>query len=252
MRSNQPPRESEGSPRRSPWCSLRRSLQLLILLGAATACSTNTPVRAPHINNEPMPESPPAAVYKIETGDLLSIRFYGNSELDEEQPVRPDGRISLPFVGQVEAAGLTPGELEKALVSLYERELVSPQITVIVREFQESRYFVGGEVGAQGAYSMSGRLTLLQAIQEAGGFLPSARRQQVILIRMNPDGTRFGRAINVRAAQTGKDPNSDVFLQPADVVFVPRSRIANIGLFIESYIRDILPIRPDSLVVSGN
>ena len=189
----------------------------------------------------PTPEPVP---YRMQTGDLLAIKFYNNPELDDEQPVRPDGKISLPFVGQVSAGGRTPGELENDLAERYTGELASPQVTVIVREYSPQRYFIGGEVDNAGTYEIHGPITLAQALQEAGGLLESARRQQIILIRPDGSGSRVGFAIDMKKVLSGEAPEQIVYVQPQDVVFVPRSKISNVNLFVQQYIRGVLPTVP--------
>jgi len=184
------------------------------------------------------------APYRLQVGDDLSIRFYSNPELDQDVVVRPDGMISVPYLDDVQAAGLTPAELDARLTKAYTGELATPQITVIVRSFSGNKVFIGGEVGSQGVIPLSGGLTLYQAIQEAGGFLPSAHLRQIIVIRKGPDGRPVGHAVDLKPVQTGENPGNDVLLQPYDVVFVPRSKIANVGLFVKQYIREALPVSP--------
>jgi protein involved in polysaccharide export with SLBB domain len=85
-------------------------------------------------------------------------------------------------------------------------------------------------------------MTLYQAIQRAGGLLETAHRAQIILIRKGPDGVPVGRAVDIRPIQRGADPALDMPMQPLDMVFVPRSKIAEVDLFVKQYIRDALPI----------
>ncbi len=210
----------------------------------AAGCSFNTPNQAPALTDPAELPAPQPPAYRLMAGDQLSLKFYNNPELDDEQPVRPDGLISLPFVGQVKAGGLTPDELERELVRRYTGELATPQVTVIVKAYAPQRYYVGGEVGSQGAYPLHGPLTLAQAIQEAGGFLSTARRTQVLLIRADAQGTYRGFAIDMKQVLSGERPDYSITLQPQDVVFVPRSQIANVNLFVEMAVRGVLPVVP--------
>jgi protein involved in polysaccharide export with SLBB domain len=180
----------------------------------------------------------------LQVGDLIAIKFYQNPDLNEDVVVRPDGKISLQLIGDVTAAGREPAALAADLEQAYLRELARPRISVIVREPRAHRVWVGGEVGKQGVVPLSGGLTLFQAIQEAGGFLTTAHRKQIILIRKGPDARPVGYAMDVRPVASGERPDEDVFLQPCDVVFVPMSKIANVNLFVKQYIRDLLPIVP--------
>ena len=101
--------------------------------------------------------------------------------------------------------------------------------------------YVGGEVSKPGAVPLTANLTLVQAIQEAGGFLETAHLSQVVLIRRAADGQPSGYAVDVRPVIGGTAPGEDVPLQPFDVAFVPRSKIADVDLFVKQYIRDVLP-----------
>jgi protein involved in polysaccharide export with SLBB domain len=219
----------------------------LVLLGSLpflAGCAAQTPIEAPPLSAEPLPGPVAPEEYRLEVTDLLSIRFYGNPELDDEQPVRPDGMISLPFIGQLKAAGLTPAELEDKLEELYQGELASPQVSVIVRQFVDRVVYVGGEVGQQGVLQLRGSLSLLQAIQQAEGFLRTARRKQVLVVRRYPDGTHAARSIDMRPSLQGSDQSADILLQHGDVVFVPRTKITNVNIWVEQYVRGLLPQLP--------
>jgi protein involved in polysaccharide export with SLBB domain len=232
---------------------LQRGLILLAaaVLGLAAGCVQYTPVGAPYITDQPLPSGGPSA-YKLAAGDLLTIKFWGNAELNEDVPIRPDGGISLAYVGEVQAAGRTPAELDAELVRLYTGELARPRISVLVRDFGSQRVYVGGEVAKPGVIVVKGSLTVMQAVQEAGSFLPSARRKQVVLIRTDTDGKRLARSIDLRPVVSGEKPEQDVRLQALDVVFVPRTRINNVDLFMEYYVRQVLPVSPGlGFVVGG-
>ncbi len=230
-------------------------LAVLGALGALAACTTYTPVGAPYITDQPLPP-PTAAPYQMMAGDLLSIRFYGNPELNEDVPIRPDGAISLPLIGDVQAAGLSPADLNAELTRRFTGELRSPHVVVIVKEFGAQRVWVGGEVSKPGMIQMRGRLSLFAALQEAGGLLPTARRQQIVLIRPAPagagDGKPIGRTIDIRQVASGAAPGMDVTLQAQDVVFVPRNRISDLDVFVDQYIRQLLPITPGFGFYVGN
>lgn len=212
-----------------------------VILGVA--CAGRTPIHAPELESHPLPLSDPGT-YALQVGDQLAIKFWAVPELDQELVIRPDGRISLPFIDEVQAAGMTPAQLDDDLTRLYATELKNPQITIIVRQSLGNRVFVGGEVTQQGPVPIIGELTLMQAVQQAGGFLPSARRRQVLLIRTAPDGTRLARSLDIRPALSGARPDFDPRLQTADIVFVPRTKINNVDLFVDQYINRVVPIGP--------
>jgi polysaccharide export outer membrane protein len=223
---------------------------LLAVLPALSGCTTYTAVGAPTIAEQPLPPAD-ATPYRMMPGDLLQIRFYGNAELNEEVPIRPDGGISLPFVGDVKAAGVSPSDLGQDLVRRYTGELRNPQVVVVVKEFGGQRVWVGGEVSHPGMIPIRGPITLFGALQEAGGLLPSARRKQIVLIR--PDGGRpIGRTIDIRPVASGANPELNVQLQALDVVFVPRNHISNVDVFVDQYFKQLLPITPGLGLTVGN
>lgn len=222
--------------------ALGATIGLCIAAGLLTGCAARTPVAAPLLSVEPLPPLGPVE-YRLQAGDLIAVRFWGSQELDEEVRVRPDGRVSLPFVDDIGAAGRTPAELDALLESHYASELRDPHITVIVREASPPRAFIGGEVGIQGAVELAESTTLFQAIQQAGGFTTTARRRQVVLIRSFPDGARQARAIDLRPVLSGAAPERDPRLAQGDIVFVPRTRIENVNLFVDQYIDDIVPLQ---------
>jgi protein involved in polysaccharide export with SLBB domain len=206
---------------------------------ALAGCSTSEPLRPAALAElEPAAGAP----YLLQRDDQIAVKFYRSPELNEDVTVRPDGMISLQLIGDVPAAGLTPTALSEDLARRYRGELSDPRISVIVRKPGGQRVYVGGEVGAQGEMVLNGGLTLFQAIQKAGGFLKTAHRKQVILIRRDAHGRLTAKSIDVRPIQSGDDPGQDLLLEPYDVVFVPRSKIANVNVFVEQYIRNNLPI----------
>ncbi|MBI3769563.1 MAG: polysaccharide biosynthesis/export family protein [Deltaproteobacteria bacterium] len=219
---------------------MKWSLLLTVLIAAA--CGP-TPQKDAALPTLAMPATVAGAPYVVIAGDELAIKFYKNPELNEDVTVRPDGMISLQLVDDVPAAGRTPSELGADLKQRYAKELAEPSISVIVRKTVGDRIYVGGEVGKQGVINLVGGLTLFQAIQEAGGFTKTAHRKQVVLIRRTPDGKAVGRSIDVRPVQTGERPQDDVMLAARDVIFVPRSKIADVDVFVEQYIRNALPIQ---------
>ncbi len=225
-----------------PAVRLRQALGLLALATMMLSCAASTPVAAPPVAKVPLPP-PQITPYRLQVGDEISVLFWGSPELDQDLLIRPDGAISLPFVDEVQAAGLTPAELDRQLSELYLAELATPEITVIVRDVGGQEIFIGGEVDSPGSFPIRGTLTLYQSIQQAGGFLDSARRSEVVLIRTLPSGERIAASVNVMGMVTGKNPQTDIRLQAADIIFVPRVKILNFSLFLERFFYDLLPIR---------
>jgi protein involved in polysaccharide export with SLBB domain len=203
---------------------------------------------APYGGIPTISEAPPSLAtlppYKLQIGDELEIKFYRNPELDQVVTIRPDGKISLPFIDEVMCAGKTPAELDAQITKRYVGELAIPDITVIVNAFAGQKVYVDGMVMKPGLVELVGTVTMTQAVAVAGGYNDRALREQVILIRKNEAGDYQGHSINMKDIQHGISPGNDVVLQSYDIVYVPRSKIANMNLWVEQYIRNMLPIHP--------
>ena len=164
--------------------------------------------------------------YVIQPGDTLSIKFFFNPELNEENLiVRPDGRISLQLIHEVTAANLTAPQLTALLAEKYMGQLKNPEIAVIVRSVREPyRIYVDGQVTSPGQFEIVGSLSVLQAIALAHGMKEdTAQKDEVVVIRRNQDGHPFVIKINLKDALTGKDLSQDIQLLPYDFVYIPRS-----------------------------
>ncbi len=179
--------------------------------------------------------------YRIHPGDEMDIKFFFNPEIDQTVIVRPDGQISLPLVDDVRAAGLAPSELDSLLTQVYARELRKPMITVIVKTFTGQRVYVGGEVGKPGVVELRAGMTALQAVFAAEGFLDTAKPEAVIVIRTN-GGIDAPIPIRVDLEQSidGDTTAGDIPLQAYDVVYVPKTWIANANVFVNQYITKLL------------
>ncbi|HTP66822.1 MAG TPA: polysaccharide biosynthesis/export family protein [Geobacteraceae bacterium] len=217
-------------------------IRLLVVSLFLTACATaRNNVNADYVKSQP--SSYPMKDYIIQTGDQLDIKFFYNPELNEvSMTVRPDGRISLQLINEIQAAGLTPAQLTEALGKSYAKELANPGVTVIVRTFSSQKVYVDGEVTRAGVVNLTGPMTALQAIAEAGGFKDTAKPGEVIVIRKGADSKPETIALNLENARTGEDRGQDIVLAPYDIVYVPRSTIADINLWVDQYIRRMIPI----------
>ena len=180
--------------------------------------------------------------YGIQVGDQLDIKFFYNSELNEQVTVRPDGRISLQLVHDVTVAGLTPSELTQHLKQKYAPELKKPEIAVIVRSFGGYRIYVDGEVNKSGMFPLVGHTTVLQALSLAGGMKDTARASEVVIIRRGEFNKPLAFQVNLRKVVDSTDMRQDIALQPFDIVYVPKSAIANVNVWVDQYIRKNIPI----------
>lgn len=190
-------------------------------------------------------QAPPAAQaaarspYVLQRGDELTIKVFNHPDLLENVVIRPDGRISVVLLDDVNAAGLTVPELDTILTTGYQRFFQEPQVSVIVRSFTNHRVFVGGEVGKPGPVPIVGEVKALEAILLAGGFTSSARLDSVVLLRNDGKDRALVQKLNFKDTLAS---GGDIALQPFDVLFVPLSRIAKVDKFVDQYIRQLIPI----------
>ena len=207
------------------------------LSGLLIGCATQTPV-AP--NTALVASSPKPAPYLIQPGDQLDIKLFYNPELNETVLVRPDGKISLQLLDDVQAAGLTPAQLDKFLTEKYAPELIKPAITVIVRSFTGQRVYVGGEVNRPGLVSLTAGMTALQAVINAGGLKETAKLEDAIVIRKGPDTRPIPLRVDLDKAIYGRNAEAHFQLQPYDIVYVPKTFIAKANKFVNQYIERLI------------
>ncbi|MFQ6036647.1 MAG: polysaccharide biosynthesis/export family protein, partial [Sedimentisphaerales bacterium] len=145
----------------------------------------------------------PSSRVTLEPGDEIEVKFYYTPELDITQMVRPDGKISLQLIGELEVQGKTPAELREELLRLYGPHLKNPEVAVIVRSLLSRRVYVGGQVVTPGVIEMPAETDVLEAIMQAGGFLlPEAKVKNVIVIR-HRDSQRYVYSVNLEPALRG-------------------------------------------------
>lgn len=191
-------------------------------------------------------QEPPAAAapsdYRIVAGDQLALKFFYAPELNESVTVRPDGKINLLLVGDVQAAGLAPAQLAQQLRAAYTQTLRYPEVAVeIEKGFGMQQIFVGGEVTHPGVQPLTPSLTLMRALIAAQGLKDSAAPSRVLILRRDANGASQVTKIDVATQMRGGHA-SDPVLQPYDVVLVPPSRVARLNKWIDLYIRRNLPV----------
>jgi protein involved in polysaccharide export with SLBB domain len=218
------------------------TITILVFLFLLNACGNV--VKNPEIAVYPqaLAQPLPQREYKVHIGDQLDIKFFYNPELNEQITVRPDGRISLQLVHELMVAGLTPAELTKILTEKYATEIEKPEITVIVRSFSAQKVYIDGEVNNPGVLDLIRPLTILQSLPRAGGLKDTARIGEVIVIRRKADNKLLIIPVNLEMAIDGTDIHQDIFLLPYDIVYVPKSPIANLNKWVDQYIRKNIPI----------
>ena len=212
-----------------------------LALVTATAAAAQTPTQPPPVAT-PAPAPPPPTTskvpadskaatavptgvplppgYKIGPDDVLHVMFWRDKDLTNEVTVRPDGRITLPLLNDVVAAGLTPDELRAKLTSEAQKYVEDPNVTVVVKQINSRRVFITGMVGKPGAYPLAGNMSVVQLISMAGGLSEYANPKKIRILRGEP-GKQQSLPFNYRDVASGERLDQNVELKPGDTVVVP-------------------------------
>ncbi len=185
---------------------------------APAPASAAAPAPAAPAPAAPASAAPVGADYKIGIDDVLDIAVWNNTTVSRTVPVRPDGKISLPLLNEVQAAGLTPSQLRASLMAKLVEYMPTPEVSVIVREVHSNKISVLGEVRKAGRYEISQRATVLDAVALAGGFNDFARRTKLVIMRQEGTGTK---RIPINYNRIVAEEDDNVILQPGDIVVVP-------------------------------
>jgi len=163
-----------------------------------------------------------AAEYRIGPEDLLDIAVWNNTTISRTTPVRPDGKISLPLLNDIQAAGLTPAELRAAIAEKLTEYMPNPEVSVIVREVNHFKVSVLGEVKKPGRYDFRSQATVLDALAVAGGLSDFASRSRIVILRNGGQGSAVQRIpVNYNKIVAADTPTGPLYLQPGDIVLVP-------------------------------
>jgi len=158
--------------------------------------------------------------YIIGPQDVLDISVWKENELTRTVPVRPDGKISMPLLNDVRAAGLTPNQLAAQITTSLKKFVTDPQVTVIVTQINSQRVYILGEVLRTGAYPLLPDMTILQALSSAGGFTQFANRKKIYMFRIE-NGKQVRFPFDYKAVIDGKQTNENVALRAGDTIVVP-------------------------------
>jgi polysaccharide export outer membrane protein len=206
------------------------------LLAIASVCLCGASValaQEPPRDTKPVPSATAAAApraadavipasddgdYKIGPEDVLDISVWKNQELSRTVPVRPDGKVSMPLVNDIQAAGLTPSRLRQELTRRLSEFVPSPEVAVIVREVHSAKVSVVGAVRSPGRYEVRSPATVLELIALAQGFTDFASRERIVVLRQN--GTPARITFNYRKIADGTDQDN-FFVQAGDIIVVP-------------------------------
>ena len=157
--------------------------------------------------------------YVIGVADVLSVVFWREKDLSAEVLVRPDGKISLPLLNDVPAAGMTPQQLAAAVQQAALKFVLDPGATVIVKEIRSRKVYVIGEVAKPGTFPLASEMNVLQAIAEAGGFVEGANKSDIVIVR-NESGKEHRYKFNYNDVVRGKNVQQNIRLAPGDTILV--------------------------------
>jgi polysaccharide export outer membrane protein len=180
--------------------------------------------------------------YRLAPGDLIDVKFPYHPEENERVPVRPDGRIGLQVIGDVMAAGLTVKELEQVVVEKSSKTLRDPVVSIVIAQLAEHKVYVGGQVAKPGFVTYREGLTPLQAIVERGGFVDDANTDEVLHISRVGDQIQSQR-LDLEAVMDGES-SEQVVMAPDDILIVPRTFIGEADVWVDQWIRGLLPTVP--------
>lgn len=185
---------------------------------------------------------PPPAPFTLQPGDEIEVRFAYFPELSDTQVIRPDGKISLSLIDDVLVAGLSPEEVDFLLTKLYEEKVKDPELTVVVRALENQRVFMGGEALLPGAIRYRPGMTVLDALMEGGGWLPTtAAPSQVAVYRLDQTkGIRVGTTVDVKK-EVESSYSKPFYLAANDIIYVPESDISKANRWVEQNINSIVP-----------
>ncbi len=216
------------------------------LLAAAVVCGFCIgQAGAQNTNEKPEPLQPPATVasaagepagaagsvskkeneednsFIIGPDDMLAVSVWKEPEISRSIPVRSDGKITLPLVGELQAGGQTPMQLQMAIATRLQNYISEPEVTVMVQEVRSRRFNILGQVAKPGSYLISNSARVLDAIAVAGGFRDFAKKKSIYVLRQNANGQQSRLPFNYAEVVKGKNPGQNIELKPHDTVVVP-------------------------------
>lgn len=199
---------------------------ITLLLGPAPAAAqatgtsgSSTAARpAPPRTNGGPPAADPSADYRLVPGDKLRIEVYKDATLSQTVQIRPDGKITLPYIGDIAASGITPTALRDSLTNALKEYIASPNVTVIVVETSPQTVTVMGEVNAPGVHPLKYQMTVLDALAAAGGFGDFANTKNILIKRTTKNGVQ---TLHFNYKEAIKPNAKPFYLQPSDIIIVP-------------------------------
>ncbi len=157
--------------------------------------------------------------FRLGPDDVIDVNVYQEKELSTTVPVRPDGKISLPLIGEMPASGKTAKELQKEIAQKFTQFIAEPSVTVVVKEVNSPKVSVLGEVKNPGMYKIKDRATVLDAVAMAGGLTEYAKKDKVTVIRLDPNGDQRHVTVNLNDQIKGRR-NDPFYVLPYDKIYI--------------------------------
>jgi polysaccharide biosynthesis/export protein len=201
---------------------------LVLFVMCLSAQAQTTPAPAPTLGTfDPDPR------YRLNPGDVIDVQYRYTPEYNQTLMIQPDGFVSLEIVGDVKMGGLNLKEARELLTKKASARLKEPEITLVLKEFQKPYFVIAGEVTQPGKFEMREKVTALQAVMLAGGFKDSARSSQIVLFRKLNSETAEVKLINLKDIKRTGELEKDLGLEPGDMLYVPKNRLAKIERFMK-------------------
>ena len=188
---------------------------------SAPASASHDGAQAGQSSDAPATARPHDDSFIIGNDDVLAISVWKEPDISRSIPVRSDGKISLPLVGEVQAAGRTPLKLEQDIATRLKSYIAEPEVTVIVQQINSQKFNVLGMVNKPGSYVIANSATVLDAIALAGGFRDFAKQKSIYVLRQNTDGSQTRIPFNYKEVVKGHNPAQNIKLEPRDTIVVP-------------------------------
>jgi len=206
------------------------SFAIAVAACASSSCQTAVPTtgtpgtsatETSDQSSAPARTTRPDDTFIIGNDDVLSINVWKEPDLTKQLPVRSDGKISLPLIGDIQAAGRTPSQLEQDIADRLKSYITDPQVVVIVQEIHSLKFNILGEVTKPGSYPLTVGTTIVDAIAIAGGFKDFAKKKGIYVLRQGLSGSQLRFEFNYQDFIKGKDTKQNIQLKPHDTVVVP-------------------------------
>ncbi len=182
--------------------------------------------------------------YQLGFGDVIEVKFFDNERFNETVTVRPDGRITLQKIGDIFVTGMTPSQLDSLITVMYSEIIRDPEVTVFVRNFSGYQVYILGEVNSPGIYPLQKNMTVLQSLAAAGGPKNTARLESILILRRSEKEQLNASKIDLTKPLDGTN-NATIenllYIQAQDIIYVPKTYIANVSSFLNQIYEGALP-----------